>query len=228
MNDNLKDVVDKQREMFDVYQTDYDALWPDVEKGINKRKRTAELMWVWRSAAAVVFGFGLAYVLNFVNQPAINSDELAYQISPEWAETEEFYKVKISEKMDAITSRAELDPVIMEDIALLDQAYKELKTDLADGADNEEVINAMISNYQIKLEILERILMEIKRQGREWEMKRILSYSLLIVVTFLLSLTVEAKDTKLTKSINRKWRVTENVNIDIDKQVWTSNSQYLE
>ena len=67
--------------------------------------------------------------------------------------------------MDAIkSSRIELDPLIMEDMELLDNAYSELKSDLADGVDNEEVINAMISNYQIKLDILERILIEIKEK----------------------------------------------------------------
>ena len=38
----------------------------------------------------------------------------------------------------------------------------ELKDDLNDNADNDEVIQAMIQNYRIKLEILEEMLNQIK------------------------------------------------------------------
>ena len=56
----------------------------------------------------------------------------------------------------------ELDPVIQAEFQMLDSAYVELKNDLKDNVDNEEVINAMIQNYRIKLQILEQILDNIQ------------------------------------------------------------------
>lgn len=169
--DKLKQLVDENRQDFDIYQGDFDDLWPEIEQGIARRERSASLKWVWRIAAAVVVGAGLTLMINNFNYASLDSDELAYMISPEWAETEQFYAVRINENIAAIkASSVEVDPTVFEDIALLDQAYKELKEDLADGADNEEVINAMITNYQIKLEILEKILFEIREkeaQGNE-------------------------------------------------------------
>jgi hypothetical protein len=44
----------------------------------------------------------------------------------------------------------------------LDHIYRELKEDLKDNADNEEVVVAMIQNYRLKLEILEEILLQLK------------------------------------------------------------------
>lgn len=167
MSDRLKNIIDERRSEFDIYETDIDQMWPDIEKGIARGQRTIEIKWVWRVAAAFVVGVGLTILINTVNQASIGGDQLAYQISPEWEETEQYYALRIDEKLNAIqTSHIKLDPLVLEDISLLDQAYNELKNDLSDGADNEEVINAMIGNYQIKLEILERILIEInEKQG---------------------------------------------------------------
>jgi hypothetical protein len=43
------------------------------------------------------------------------------------------------------------------DLAELDSVYRNLKKDLGDNIANEEIINAMIQNYRMKLQILEDI-----------------------------------------------------------------------
>jgi hypothetical protein len=48
---------------------------------------------------------------------------------------------------------------------LLDEEYKSLKNDLKDDADSEEVINAMIEYYRLKLEMLGKILLEIQKNN---------------------------------------------------------------
>jgi Ni,Fe-hydrogenase III component G len=45
----------------------------------------------------------------------------------------------------------------------LDNIFKELKHDLKDNAANEEVLQAMIQNYRIKLEILTEILEQLNK-----------------------------------------------------------------
>ena len=59
------------------------------------------------------------------------------------------------------------DTRILEDLAVMDQAFAELKADLRDNVDNEEVIAAMMENYQLKLQILEEILNELEKENRE-------------------------------------------------------------
>jgi len=165
MKDKLKQIIEERRHSFDIYETDVDQLWPQIEKGIARKQRENETKWLWRVAAAFIIGVGITIAMYSFNQNTFDSNELAYQVSPEWAETEQYYAIQIDEKLQAIqASHVELDPLIMEDMKLLDVAYTELRDDLADGADNEEVINAMISNYQIKLEILERILEEVQEK----------------------------------------------------------------
>ena len=54
--------------------------------------------------------------------------------------------------------RSEIDMELVD----LDRVFLDLKDDLKDNADNEEVIEAMIQNYRLKLEILEEMLMVLK------------------------------------------------------------------
>jgi len=166
--DKLRKRVEEGRDEFEVYSSEFDALWPEIEARLNGNKRTLEIKWIWRVAAAFVVGVGITAMLYTKNVNLADADELALQISPEWAETEQYYVDKVNEKIEAIHARnVNLDGVISEDMQLLDLAYSELRNDLADGTDNEEVISAMIMNYQIKLEILERILEEVQERDQD-------------------------------------------------------------
>ena len=53
------------------------------------------------------------------------------------------------------------------ELAALDNIYMELEIDIKDNIDSEEVVSAMIENYRLKLELLESILNQIRKQGIE-------------------------------------------------------------
>jgi hypothetical protein len=55
------------------------------------------------------------------------------------------------------------------ELSELDKIYRELKEDLKDNADNEEVVAAMIQNYRLKLEILEEILQQLQPANENTE-----------------------------------------------------------
>ncbi len=48
---------------------------------------------------------------------------------------------------------------------ILDEDYQSLKNDIRDDADSEEVINAMIEYYRLKLAMLEKILDEVQKNN---------------------------------------------------------------
>lgn len=57
----------------------------------------------------------------------------------------------------------------MDDIEELDDSFKELQKELKkhdDQANNEAIVNAMIHNYQTKIEILERVLNRLERKNK--------------------------------------------------------------
>ena len=76
------------------------------------------------------------------------------------------FQEKIEEKLDMIKASAEMiEPEVHIQLELLDDEYQSLRNDLKDNADSEEVINAMIENYRLKLHMLEKILEEIQKNN---------------------------------------------------------------
>ena len=172
MKDRLKEATDKNKRDIDLYRIDADLIWPAIEHELNKNQGSAfvPLKILLRIAAVLVIGVGiLFYIYNSrQNTFRIIEDFPLTSLSPELGETEIYYLSEIQEKMDLLqANHNQVDPMVWEDLSLLDSAFRDLRSDLEDNVDNEEVINAMIKNYKIKLEILGEILEEIQAQDEE-------------------------------------------------------------
>jgi hypothetical protein len=88
------------------------------------------------------------------------------QVSGELAETEFYFARLIEEKQQQIDEAGTADPNFFgpfyEEIILLDKEFKNYKTELKALGCQEELIRAMIDNQQQKLEVLNRLLIEIQ------------------------------------------------------------------
>ncbi len=161
----MKKYVEQRRSEFEVYQNDYDAIWDNVIDELDKKETpTAGLAVIWKAAAIfiVVVGLGLIMFSKGPNSERYADGIALSELSPELAEAEIYYSQLIEEKLQILqTSNSDVKKLVIADLSVLDSAYQELKHDLKDNADNEEVVNAMIQNYRIKLEILEQILEEL-------------------------------------------------------------------
>lgn len=164
MADELKNFVEQNRKDFEIFETDTELLWQGVKAGIEPQKRRFEVIrtWAWRVAAVLVLGFGLAWA--FTGQEAENQQDMT-----ELKEAESYYGNLIDQKLRVIQTQHSnrVDPALFRDLAALDSACRELKTDLKDNASNAEVVNAMIQHYRIKLKLLENILDELEEDKNE-------------------------------------------------------------
>lgn len=160
--DKLKRFVIDNREDFEVHDSDLDSLWSGIDETVKK-----ENSFKWgnflKIAAAIILVATVGLVgLRIAYQDQISEGIALHQVSPDLAETEYFYYQQIEEKLTVIkASQGEIDPLILKDLAVLDSAYKDLKMDLSENIGNEEIINAMIENYRIKVMILEQILEQL-------------------------------------------------------------------
>lgn len=168
MKDRLRERVEEGKADFEVYQVDADALWTGIAGELDKQKRLSPWKVYSRIAAAVVLAIGVSWVVYEFSSNPYSDGFALHELSPELAETEFFYSQQVEEKIKMIkASKSVVDPEVLDNLAMLDSAYQELKLDLKDNAANEEVIDAMITNYRIKLQLLEQILMEIKEHDNE-------------------------------------------------------------
>lgn len=154
MLDNLKEHIEDKREDFEIYPFDGEASWNEISGKISPRKKWAT--WKVASVAACL----VLVVLGSISQMDVANED------NELSEVELFYQNEINHKITLVKTQLD-DPSILADLEAMDKAFSELKADLKDNVDNEEVVSAMMENYQLKLRILEEILGELAKENDE-------------------------------------------------------------
>ncbi|HAN76993.1 MAG TPA: hypothetical protein DCQ31_04070 [Bacteroidales bacterium] len=173
MKYDIEDYIKDHRNEFDTHEPS-DKVWKAIESQ-QKRHIIGNLQQHWVKIAAVVIVLLMSVaVLNYTvfnqspNLTNENTDMAIETQIPELSETENYYNTLVNEKLEEVrvfaAAKPELEQELMTDFAELDSILIELKTDLKDNASNEEVVDAMVHNYRIKLKILEDLLSELQRR----------------------------------------------------------------
>lgn len=154
MQDNFKDHINDNLNEFQ-FEFDADKGWQDF----NKRRSKGSNNWVWMVAASLALLVSAVIVFNSIKEQP--SEELS-----EWQEVEQFYESQINQMTVLVSSLAK-DNDILYDLEEMDRAFEEVKADLSDDMASEEVIEAMMMHYRLKLDILEKMLEEIRKNDEE-------------------------------------------------------------
>ena len=176
-------------------RSDFDDQSPSAEswrkikaniKPVRKINWTARLVRV--AAAVVIFVSSyifIDYTFNKKNSPEGYAGQMQgdiYENIPVLVEARAYYSGQIRNMENEVYRMAGEDSPIREEINIefeeLDKVFSELKADLKDDAANEEVIEAMIQNYRVKLQLLEGILYQLQsadeRNTQDHEDKKVL------------------------------------------------------
>ena len=172
--DKLEKFILDNRESFDEHEPSPE-LWDKIQKPDSKT-RIININWktyASRAAAVVVIFISSYYFHEYRSQRSSNSiaesTESVIEKNPlykELVEAEFYYTAQINDRKNELFMLAGDTQGLQKDINAeledLDANYQELKEDLKDNAYNQEVVEAMIQNFMLKLEILEDILNQIK------------------------------------------------------------------
>jgi len=167
-NNLLENFVQKHREAFDDQEPN-SQLWLSIKQDLTnstptRKIRTVPITRVWQVAAV----FLILLVVSLVLQrqfliPEMPSQKITkvdvteiYQLNPELAETEQFYIQQIQLKQQEIRQYNFADTEFETDLQQLEELYDQLKTDLVQSGNSEQVLSAMIQNLQLRSEILNR------------------------------------------------------------------------
>ena len=171
MKDKLEKFMLENRDRFDIYEPSPEV-WQKIEKNIRKKRiiNWKGIMW---KAASVLIIFMIAFLATeylhrnknrITKRQDVEMDKLVDQI-PQLAEAKLYYTSLVNRKLKEIEpilkENPDLSKDIMNDLSELDSIYSALKNDLKDNIANQEIIEAMIQNYRLKLEILEELHMEL-------------------------------------------------------------------
>jgi len=180
--DKLEQFVVKNKDAFKAPVPD---IWDKIEKREPQKKGVVipfKLI-LSRAAAVIVIFISSYYFHDYRANQAVNSSSTeteaiaenseAYQ---QMMEAENYYTAEIQDKTDEFNRLTKNSPDLQKDLnrdlSELDAIFLELKKDLSDNANNQEVLESMIRNYMLKLEILQDMLDQIKQtkiQNNEYE-----------------------------------------------------------
>jgi hypothetical protein len=171
--DKLEKYILDHREQFDDQEPD-PAIWDRVD---TRKTPVIRINWkdiAWKAAAVAVIFVASYFFHDYMSSRNQSPEKMfgknkseASPIVRELIEAEAYYSSQIDMKKEEIFRLTATNPEVRREInnemVDLDRVYTELKEDLKDNADNEEVIEAMIQNYRLKLDILEEMLLQLKQ-----------------------------------------------------------------
>jgi len=171
--DNLEKYIRKNRNKFDVYNPD-----PSIKRRIFSSTYEGRKILMYNKlirVASVAMLTGFAMMLAYNTGIRRSNYELS-GISPELAETEQYYEVLMNSVFNnanpIFATYPGLEKETRADIDDLEKIGKELREDLKENISNREVIEALIMNYRIRITLLEDLVESMENEGTKIENSR--------------------------------------------------------
>jgi hypothetical protein len=166
MEELEKFILNSRTEM-DPYNPD-SGVWKKISSELGQGKR---ILYRLLSTAAIIImvagGALIIYRRSEMNNPAFVSARVQQQ---EIRETEIFYSNQLNslyrEAEPLLTNQPEIRHELYSDMERIDSLCTEIKKDLKDNISNQEVLEALVQNYRIKIRILEDMLTVLKENEK--------------------------------------------------------------
>jgi hypothetical protein len=173
--DKIEDYIRNNRKDLDKYTPSPDT-WKKIKAGVRKGK--TPLIWL-SSAAMIVVILGTAamyYIWENKGKSLYSNKEInaiLEKTDPHLKETEIYYNNLVnnlySEATPLLTDYPDIEKELFKDLSEIDSICTDIKKDLKDNIANQEVIEALINNYRIKIRLLEDMLNILKQNENDKE-----------------------------------------------------------
>lgn len=156
-----------------------------LEQELPAAKKPAYLIWKVAASVAIVVGVGLYFFNRDVADPTesnvvdtdrpIKNDKTFSlgDLSPDLKKVEDYYVSTINlelSKLELTESNKGLVDSFLEQLSGLDEEYRKLNVELNEMGPNDQTINALIKNLQLRLQLLHKLkskLNELKSSENE-------------------------------------------------------------
>lgn len=177
MSDNLKKYIAENNAEFDALpNTGHFERFKQKQglKTIVKKSKQPVIPVFIKIAAVFILVFGIGWlVFNLGKIQASQefaSNTSSINISNDMEEVEFFFTEQVNLKKKEVlaysSSNNKATQHIMLELEKLELEYLDLKEELAINNNNEQVINAMIENYRMRLNLLEKLLQQLKKSNK--------------------------------------------------------------
>lgn len=171
--DDLENFIRNNRAQFDELEPD-PALWAMIADERPVRQKVLWRTFLMRVAAVMVIFVSGYYFHRWIAPDQALTAEIKLQGEADglareyqvFLEAKGYYTSVISQKesevFQLVGNNTRMKQDLENDLSALDKSYASLERDLGDRVASQEVIEAMIQHYRIRLEILEDMLIQLK------------------------------------------------------------------
>ena len=166
MDDKLEKYIKSHRDDLDDKIPRKD-IWSSIEGELgndSNQVRMIKPVVYWRAAAVILLMVSTWLVFDKVSQDTTTNNTIAevveQEVNPQLLEAESYYISLIDQKREEISmisKQFEFGDEFVYEIDRLDSVYAVLKQDMANG-NEENLVDAMILNLQLRIEILNQQL----------------------------------------------------------------------
>ena len=166
--DRLEEFIKSNSAKFDALNPD-PRLWNQIEARLPQKEARRISIWKITSVAAIGLVLVLSGVIVGLNMNSGNSGQTAEYL--EFREAEQYYSNEIAQRVSQL-SEYQYDEGINKDLEELQEVYDQLTTELEDGLapNKNDIIEALIQNYQTRVELLERVLERLDEGKNQMEL----------------------------------------------------------
>ncbi len=165
--DNFEKHIRENVAEFDEHKADRSKMWAKISQDLEVKAPKVIPLWKsskLRIAATLLILFGLAGFMGIQFFGAGSSDETQYA-SKELLDIDMHYKGLVSYQVQLVQKNKNLTEEdkteFLSFMDELDAEYEQLRIEMRNNLDNEVVMEAIVSNYKQRIELIENLLKQI-------------------------------------------------------------------
>jgi len=172
--DNFEKHIRNHATQFNERRADKDKMWAKISEELHQAKPKVIPLWkrpLFRVAASVLLLLGLA---SFFGLSVLNNNAKKTQYaSKELMEIDMYYKDLVSYQVELVKNNQALSEEnkaeFLSFMEELDAEYEVLKKEMQKNLDNEQVLEAIVSNYKKRIELIENLLHQLNESKKQDE-----------------------------------------------------------
>ncbi|MES2629717.1 MAG: hypothetical protein V4616_12180 [Bacteroidota bacterium] len=170
--DPYKDHINRYRAQLDEYGFDAAAGWNRLEQQLPVKKNSKAVFRSLMRIAAVctaLAGIGIAYFTGLQNGRSELAESLQTALPADFIQARDYYAMQVNAKMGFLDHNRADSREIAEELNELQKEYAKLEKEMQKPVNKQDIINAMIDNYKLRLALLESFIEETNGDHHETE-----------------------------------------------------------
>lgn len=170
---NIDKIIRNNRELFDTAEPDeghFNRFAARLKRQKRKNRSFTSYAFLLKAASiAILVALSFLWTYDNLIKPSSERSGISLsEISDEYREVEIYYKQQVNLRYRQIRdidvfSDSTQKAILLKELSDMDSIYTNLRNELETSPKNERIINAMIEHYQLKVEVMNRILHQLEQ-----------------------------------------------------------------